>query len=282
MESFMKFINVMVAASLFAAVPASGGAQTGFDLFVPWEPKSTLFFHVSPQKAVYLTVGEGEVRVDYGDGKDEHVLSRIERETALNGGISLIIDDFNFDGRMDIAVNDRGYGYMGVNIFQTIYIYDHKTGRFTKALETANVEVDRHGKQLLSSHKSGPRWDHITYRFKDGRPFVYKQAVALGNDLFKVVVTPSAGMQAQSYILDETDDGNNVFRPAKRKITVKRAVLYSRPQKTAETRAYLIAGDEVEILAVAGDLDEWFKIHYQGKAPLVRWIRAQSIYEEDQ
>jgi len=273
----MKTVRMILAACLLAGGPVPVLAQGDFEVTLPWAPKSGISFSVSPDKDIYLTVEEGEVRIDYGDGKDEHILSRIEQETALNGEISLIFNDFNFDGLTAIAVHDRGYGYMGVNIFQTIYSFDRKSGKFIKALETTNIEVDRTNRQLLSNEKSGPRWNHTTYRFAKGRPYVFTDAVALGDDLFLVKVTESAGVKAKTFVLDDSDFENNLFRPAKRKVTAKNAPLYANPEETAKTKAYLILGDEVEVLEVADDLGEWFKISFQGKTPIVRWIKAQSL-----
>ena len=38
---------------------------------------------------------------------------------------------------------------------------------------------------------------------------------------------------------------------------------------------------DTEILSVDDDMAEWFKISYQGKKPLIRWVKAKNLNNED-
>lgn len=219
---------------------------------------------------------EGECFYLLTAGKEKQRLKCIDDNLESD----IIRQDFNFDGYKDIAITN----YLGMvnNIFY-VFLYDHVKTAFkevtiadskepTSACEDLyNLSVRLDDLSLVSSCRSGPVWYYDTYRYNaQGELWLYKtteyQIQNAEIDTFPLYehTFNQKGEKLDTVAIDF--DGKKILWP----VTSEKAFLYSSPEKTSKTKAYLIHNDKVEILE---QKDDWIKIRFASrKGPLVRWL----------
>ncbi len=274
----MNLIKTAASAGFLIGlfVSANPMAQTRLELKLPFTEKSEARLQVGKDISVDLIFDAGKITAQYYGGIDQTLDIQLLAEDLLNGQVGLRFADYNMDGYEDFAV-DTSYGYGGLVIYSTIFAFDPASGRFFKMLEAPNVEPDAKSGELLSWQKSGPQNFWTYYRFEAGKPYKFKRVVNLGYDLELVEIFDKTGKKTRRLIADLNEQGKNT-KPAKRKITVEKAILYSGPDDQSRSRAYLIRGDEIEMLDVKDDNPEWLKISFKGKKQtIIRWIKPESI-----
>lgn len=191
--------------------------------------------------------------------------------------------DFNFDGLGDVAILD-GVGYGGVNLFYRLYLWNKATGKFQEYQETiSNPTLTPETKTLSTAQRSGPRWYSTDYRFNKGKPYVWSEGTMVGTegDLFFVKIYNSVGKLIKKVVADIQDasDVDDKSVAATRKITVAKAVLYSKPNTASKTKQYLIKGDTVTLLDYRENDDgsEWFLVRFKGKKVIEKWVEWGAI-----
>ncbi|WP_323972974.1 XAC2610-related protein [Aeromonas hydrophila] len=209
-------------------------------------------------------------------GKEKEKLICVDDELQSD----IIIKDFNFDGYKDIAITN----YLGmVNNAFYVFLYDHVNTAF-KELRIAdsktptsacgdlyNLTVQLDSLSLVSSCRSGPVWYYDSYRYNaQGELWLYKtteyQIQNSEIDTFPLYehTFNQKGEKLDTVAIDF--DGKKILWS----VTSEKAFLYSSPEKTSKTKAYLIHNDKVEILE---QKDDWIQIRFASrKGPLVRWL----------
>ena len=102
-------------------------------------------------------------------------------EPGTQGKSSVLVDDFNFDGYKDLAIQ-QAIGYMGVNVFYDVYLYQPKHQRFQLGFHDSNIEADAATKVIKASQRSGPRWYSNIYKISKGKPYVWQARTAMVGD----------------------------------------------------------------------------------------------------
>lgn len=91
---------------------------------------------------------------------------------------SVMIADFNFDGRKDIGI-PSGVGYGGVNFFYKVYQFsEEKGGHFLPILakeQVCNPKFSAADKTLICNSRSGPFWYGSDYRFRNGLGWLWRK-----------------------------------------------------------------------------------------------------------
>lgn len=110
-----------------------------------------------------------------------------EPNAAARG--TVLIRDFDFDGRKDLGV-PSGVGYGGVNIFYTVYRYQPASKSFLaisgKDFPVCNPEFSVPAQVLVTNSRSGPMWYGLDYKFIQGKPWVFRRrSPVLLEDLVK-------------------------------------------------------------------------------------------------
>jgi hypothetical protein len=209
-------------------------------------------------------------------GKEKEKLICVDDELQSD----IIKKDFNFDGYKDIAItNSLGM----VNTVFYVFLYDNINTTF-KELKFANytmptsacgvlynLAVRSDELSLVSSCRSGPVWYYDTYQYNSqGELWLYKtteyqiqkpeiETFPLYEHTFN-----QKGNKLDTIAIDF--DGKKILWP----VTSEKVFLYSSPEKTSKTKAYLIHNDKVEILE---QKEDWIKIRFTSrKGPLVRWL----------
>lgn len=258
---------------LFSSVSLSAPLQ------LEVEGKETLLktFHIHPQVEVTLSLSNYQVTVTDDKGK---TLRLGTYEPGSRGKAYVLVDDFNFDGYKDIAVQ-QSEGYMGVNVFYDVFLYQPRKWTFKLGFHDSNIEADPTNQMINSGQRSGPRWYSNVYKVINGRPYIRQARSAMvGDGLDKVVFKNPKGKTLKTLILD-TNIEDNPERPAVRTINAKRAYLHNKPNDNSKTRVYVIKGDRVNLHDYTHDVDsgEWFYVRYQGKKKLFKgWIKWNSIH----
>ena len=182
--------------------------------------------------------------------------------------------DFNLDGYTDVGM-DTSCGYAGVNVFTSLFFWQRREGRFSGPLEVSNLELHPQRRELKGNMKSGPLWYRSIYRFDGGRPYLYQESEV---GLVEVITTRDpSGRIVRKIVVDAGLVEDDPLKPAVLVVSAGRAWLYSAPDEKARTRAYLVAGDEVEVLDSKDHGQEWFKVRYRGKKEYIRWMRSRFL-----
>ncbi|MBZ6074020.1 XAC2610-related protein [Aeromonas schubertii] len=217
-------------------------------------------------------------------GKEKASLRCVDDELQSD----VIIKDFNFDGYKDIAITN----YLGmVNTAFYVFLYDHMNAAFNE-LKIANYKMPASAcgdlynlaartddLSLVSSCREGPVWYYDTYRYNTrGELWIYKtteyqfQNSAIETFPLYEHTFSQKGDKLDTVAIDF--DGNKILWS----VTSEKAFLYSSPEKTSKTKAYLIHNDKVEILEQKND---WVKIRFASrKGPLVRWLYLPEAIEK--
>ncbi|RQZ62459.1 SH3 domain-containing protein [Burkholderia cepacia] len=206
------------------------------------------------------------------------------------GRYHLASDDYNFDGRRDLAmhatlgmVND-GYG---------IYLYDAARQQFEPLQMPAsemphgncdglvNVQAKPKGRTLYSSCRGGPIWYTDAYRFDgSGRMYLYQSSEAIPDDLRDLLDTDNG---PSSMLLTYDAQGKRVARRPDAygggtvtfKVRPARLPLHD-AMTDAPTRRYVVAGDTVEVIDASADF-QWLKVRYRNPhaGAVQGWVSAK-------
>ncbi|MGY2894064.1 SH3 domain-containing protein [Deinococcus sp. UYEF24] len=206
-------------------------------------------------------------------------------------GMTALLADFNFDGWRDLAL-PSGTGYGGVNTFYTLYFYrpasrTFQKSRFTEALNDLNIRAnlipDPQTRTVSNIYKSGPAYVNGTLCLTpDGLDLYACRRGEIGS--------LSTAQTADDY--DWTWFGLNgsqlAFRPLKKSgqdrslwtVLPSRLPLHSTPSLGSSSRAYVIRGDQVEVLELRGDQKGgWAHVTYTGKGDRVSsgWVQRAAL-----
>lgn len=267
------FCFVLAGAMFLAGVPLCHAG----DVLAFWlesGASARIAFNLAGSQAAELHIENNKLSVRLEPGATQVLVENIE---PLHGEFLVQIDDFNFDGWRDIAVLES-YGYGGVNLFSAIYAYDAEKSSFRHLLTESNIRADDDVRELHADQRSGPRYYTSKYRFQAGSPYLYRQVVQIGSELEKNTIYDAHGGILQTIIADQGLPLDELI-PARRQVLSERAYLYREPDEHSKTRAYVIRGDEVELLNSAGDWDQWLLIRYRGKSVIERWVKSEDIVE---
>ncbi len=105
----------LVMLSLFCG-KSHAGTSDNVSCWIPLNTDMRIEFSIFSGERASLNIKQGAVKIAYDNGTSQE-LSFVEE--GLNGEMNVQLDDFNFDGKLDIAVS-RSYGYGGVNVFSDI------------------------------------------------------------------------------------------------------------------------------------------------------------------
>lgn len=198
---------------------------------------------------------------------------------CFSENIQAVVDDFNFDGVLDVAV-PTGVGYMGVNVFARPYFVgrDGTLRPSKREVEVGNSALDPLTRTLSGGVKSGPAYDLDTHCLTpDGRDLY----------LCREESVSSRGEAAEDYDVRWLDPSGRVlltrlFTPSARgqglelwRVVVARAYFYGQPG-ARRGRAYVVAGDRVEVLELRG---AWARAVYTSKAGRFSagWLRTSGL-----
>ncbi len=231
------------------------------------------------------------LEVNVGDSTQTFALETIDDSGSPAQG-DVLVEDFNFDGFNDVGV-PSGIGYGGVNNYYAVQAYVPSQKKFVlltgKDFEVSNPIFDPKNKILFGNARSGPFWYGTAFKFESGKPWLYRNSNFRNLLVFDKTDTyleqtrtfnKSGGLVNYS-ILDVDKDGNSV---AVKRLVPTKMFLYASPKENAKTNSYIIRGDTVRILEIAGGSDtvsieteQWVKIAYLSKkyGRIIRWLHLK-------
>ena len=200
---------------------------------------------------------------------------------------SLLVDDFNFDGFLDIAIPELSQD--DVNTYNTLFVFDRSSNifKFMPFPEGANCggesldnpQLEPATKTLYTSCRGGPSWYGEGFRFDRGEPYLRLSREMAFLD----------GFPEDQYLLwKETTFNRNkqaigikfldyeTAKPAIRRIPKAKVFLYDKPREETITKNYIVKNDLILILEVTDtDSGQWLRISYDSQkfGRIKRWIR---------
>lgn len=249
---------------------------SGFSFWFSSNSPSRIEFPINNNISGIMEIENRQFNVYIQDNGSQK-LTQIEDD--LNGELNVQINDFNFDGNMDIAIM-HSYGYAGVNIYSDIFFFDTDNVLFEKKMSASNVSADVDKKELLAAEKSGPHFYKTVYKFNNGEPYIYSESVNVSSDIEQVTLKNPAGDVVKKVLVDSYSEDNSM-EPAIKAVSAERAYLYNGPDESTKTKMYLIAGDKVTLLDMEGDYYEgWILVRYKGKKTIEKWLKADQLQWE--
>ena len=207
---------------------------------------------------------------------------------AYNSEVKIIFADFNFDSFTDIALS-TSVGYMGVNVYYDIFLYDESNQTFSKLPNSfGNPTLDNLKKELITSEKSGPQTIGHVYQFQNNKPYLSCSSILLQKfDAKKITLMNQAGKATKSIIVSSGSQCHSNALTEKNiesKIYIEKAPLYSEPNSKAVTKKYLLKNDNVFLLDYQINANDpvdpdWLLIQYNGKSTTTLWLPASSLSE---
>lgn len=167
-----KMVVILALTALAMAAPGEFSLEKPFDVRLDLDPQMRqVRLRVLKSAQLEVTVPKGVQRLP---------LESMESELNPQARGSVLVQDFDFDGRKDIAV-PTGIGYGGVNVFYDVYRYQAKANRWVAIpargdeFSVCNPELLSKQKVLLTNSRSGPFWYGRDYKFRQGTPWLYRQ-----------------------------------------------------------------------------------------------------------
>ena len=201
-------------------------------------------------------------------------------------------EDDNFDGYPDLSV---ALPVSMVNFETSLYLYVpvSKTYRVVEMPKKivqqqnckglGNIDLLPEQKAIHSECRSGPAWSYDILQIEsDGSIWLSGQSHdAEVGKVWPHFYKPKLAVQyhrdgtvLSERVLPYSEGGDE---DADWKVPVKHLPLYSAPDNTAKTRAYLIQGDQTTMLAFRGN--DWMRIAWHGKRGTIkRWISLKDAY----
>ncbi len=266
---------VVTVAPFIKVANAQQMSQTQFD----WSKPQDFKVAVTKDKVLKLTYGDNLFKVAVSKQKLQILIDNTKPDNDFVGTGLVRVGDLNFDGYNDLAI-DTGIGYGGVNVFSRVFFWQPSngqpnTGQFSDGLDISNFGLNTAKKYLTSEYKSGPFHYQVSYKFDAQGPYKYKEIVGPG-PVAIVSFFSRSGKRIKRILVDPNRLSQDDYTPAILSIAEK-TYLYSKPVEEAKTKAYLIKGDKVTMLDVSEYPYQWYKVRYEGKKPLVRWIKTDAV-----
>ena len=216
---------------------------------------------------------------------------RLSGECRSDFGMKALVADFNFDGWRDLAL-PSGTGYGGVNTFYTLYFYRPRTGTFQKSryddtTETgirANLEPDLQTRTVSNSYKSGPTSvDETLCVTPDGLDLYACRRGEIGNmelataaDDYDWTWYDPSGNVMTTRRLQKSGENRSLWT-----VVPDRLTLHAGPVQVSPASAYVIRGDQVEVLELRGNQKSgWAHVSYRGKGDRVfsGWVQRSALH----
>ncbi|ATS25044.1 hypothetical protein PK69_09645 [Xanthomonas phaseoli pv. phaseoli] len=214
------------------------------------------------------------------------------------GGAQLRSDDYNFDGRPDLAVS----AMLGqVNEAVWVFVFDPAKRRFhALAAPTRptvqcegffNLVADQQQRSLTSSCRSGPMWYADVYRYDaGGRLYVWRTQQRIESPQIQTLLDSGSedGMPLSVWpmydprgtkVASEIGTTLEEPMPVQLHVQVARLPLYATPTATA-TKRYLVRGDQADALDVSAD-GRRLQVRYRsaGRSDSVGWIDVDAAMQ---
>lgn len=214
------------------------------------------------------------------------------------GDVQLRSDDYNFDGRPDLAVS----AMLGqVNEAVWVFVFDPAQRRFhALAAPTRptvqcegffNLVADQQQRSLTSSCRGGPMWYADVYRYDaGGRLYVWRTQQRIESPQIQALLDSGSedGMPLSVWpmydprgvkVASEIGTTLEEPMPVQLHVQVRRLPLYATPTATV-TKRYLVRGDQADALDVSADGTR-LQVRYRsaGRSDSVGWIEVDAAMQ---
>lgn len=260
------WFNVFVCGTILINFPAIAALSHEFNLKT--NTKSEFEFSLNKNLKSRVTINQNILTLQAISEKP--VSFNVSK--PYNDLLHIIIEDYNFDGWQDIAVQ-TSVGYGGLNVFYDIFIFNPATRLYEKSLTELNEpRVNSDEKTIVCGGKSGTQILRETYSISDGKLFLSSSSSELvGTGVKRLVKTDAKGQILGVSMIDY--EGN----PVQLKIKSERAFLYLQPLESAKTQDYLVKGDIVTLRDYKSENGDWYLIQHSKQTQPVQWIKFEDI-----
>lgn len=273
--SYVKFDSmklVGVAASFFCLCnislqPSAMADMWGqhFSPFPGFETTVTL----KNDKILAITNGSSQILVE-----NFSVLPAFAREIWL--------EDYNFDKQLEIAIA-TSIDPISEDQYYHIFRWNPLANRFDKMRfpsKLSNLEIIEARKELRSSYLSGKYWTEDTYRFINGKPYIYSRSDLIAIDIWHTRIFDPRGRILRSLV---SEDGLTEKPPVPviSRIKVPVANLYRDPVPSTMRDQVLTADEIVTILDFSISMNDslsWVLIRTEiGNTSVQGWTLLENL-----
>lgn len=174
-KSILLYVCIFILA-------VSGLAQADFNpkWFVPNDDFSKTIT-VSKNITAEIKTPKGELQVTIGGATQKF----FKVETLFDDKMFVEAADFNADGYADLNIF-YAYGYMGVNQYSKIFLFDAKTKRFNFAIAGSTLVWNPQTQILTGYEKSGASGTASVYKVNSGALYLFETARWVGECLQEI------------------------------------------------------------------------------------------------
>ncbi|MEP6907582.1 MAG: SH3 domain-containing protein [Pseudoxanthomonas sp.] len=277
---------VLVASFLALTLPAWAGDD------------QEIRFEVAPGVTAHARLLE-DGWIEVGTSRSDQ-RQRLQASSDEEGHSRLDVDDYNFDGHLDLA-SSASVGQVNESV--VVYLYDARHGQFRELVSPTGPAIQCEGfwsllpdvasRTLTSSCRSGPMWYSDVYRYQGQQLYLYRsmRMAYLDSERLAPLLTldlpeesgplavwssfDPAGNAVEHALGDGLDvpEHGVALRGFEATVISTKLSFYSEVGQ-ASTRRYLVKGDRVELLDA--DVDgNWLQLRYRNasRGPVVGWVK---------
>jgi hypothetical protein len=164
-----------------------------------------------------------------------------------------------------------------VNVCSLVYRFDYVKNSLSRVNfsggEMCNISIS--GEFLTSSYRSSGSWYVDVYKNDIKSPIFFNKNREIDCNEY-IQSDPGDPLKTKIVIASgNVSDG----RQAIARVKSPKAILFSAPEEAAQTKMYLVSGDEIKLLnfATLDGKGGWYKIEYDGVKKIHKWIRDVDI-----
>ncbi len=269
MNCLMQKSNRLAVFIFILAVSSQAQAELNSEWFVP-DDRFAKTIAVAKDISAEIKTPQGELQVTINGDTQKF----FKVETLFEGKMFVDAMDYNFDGYVDLNIF-YAYGYMGVNQYTKLYLFDAKTKKFNFAFEGSNLELQPKTQSIQGYEKAGAGGLGSRYKVENGVLYLYESAYWVGECLHEIQRHSVQGGVISTTLADPCG-ADESRQPVRRRVKSEKVFLHTSPNDADLTKAYLIKGDVVTVLK-ADKNQEWYFVEFAGQKTIRNWLKADAV-----
>lgn len=279
----LGFVPKLHKTNKYIAVSLTFGAISllyGNPAYAVLTPDSSITFMAAPNIRATISIDGSNAIAATPNNTPQILVKNIS--SVPQYARDLWIDDFNFDGLLDVAITTH-IDVSNQDQFYSIFTWEAGLQQFiplTFGNQLSNLEIDSRRKEVRSSYKARGFWTEDTYRFGNRKqPYLYSRSELLSIDVWHTSTFNTKGQEIRSLV---SMDGrlDSPPQPVTLKVSANRAPLYAEPLPSTRLPIDLSRGSSVTLVDFKHDSDNFHWVYIrsnQNNQPIQGWVQLSSL-----